>query len=111
MKFSLRQKELSEWQKHNFGTHEDDDLKCMVGMTEELGELAHLILKKKQGIREGMYNSEHLTNLISDAFGDVIIYGIQEMTINGIDAEIAITTTIEKVLKRDWTIDKLKGNE
>jgi len=96
----LRQKELHEWQERNFGTKPDDDLRCTVGMSEELGELSHFILKTKQGIREGA-NSD-CKDEIGDALGDILIYGIQLMTARGIDAEEAIAKTIEQVLQRDW---------
>jgi NTP pyrophosphatase (non-canonical NTP hydrolase) len=96
----LRQKELHEWQKNNFGVTPEDDLKCTVGMAEELGELSHWILKTKQKIREG--TASECKEEIADAFGDVMIYGIQLMTTRGIDAEKAIEKTIATVLKRDW---------
>ena len=97
---SLRQQDLHAWQESNFGTKPDDDLRCTVGMSEELGELSHFILKTKQGIREGNGNS--CKEEIGDAFADVIIYGIQLMTVRGIDAEKVLEETIAKVLKRDW---------
>jgi NTP pyrophosphatase (non-canonical NTP hydrolase) len=100
MSIELRQKELLDWQIKNFGLDETTDLKCTIGMCEELGELSHFILKTKQKIREG-FNSDCKAE-IADAFGDIFIYGIQLMTTRGIDAEEAIKTTIETVLKRNW---------
>ena len=41
----LKQKELRAWQESNFGTHEDDVLKCALGMAEEVGEVGHHVLK------------------------------------------------------------------
>jgi len=114
---SLRQKELHEWQIKNFGTHPDDADRVFQGMVEEIGELAHAILKNKQHIREysndmvvGAYGTmspgdQKFRDNIADAFGDIIIYGIQLMTEHGIDAEWAISDTIEKVLQRDWRKD------
>jgi NTP pyrophosphatase (non-canonical NTP hydrolase) len=96
----LRQKELYAWQTRNFGKHEDDDLRCTVGMSEELGELAHFILKSKQKIREGARSNCEAD--IADAFGDVVIYGLNLLSTRGIDADAALKETIEKVLQRDW---------
>ncbi len=96
----LRQQDLHEWQERNFGTKPDDDLRCTVGMAEELGELSHYILKTKQGIREGA--TSDCKAEIGDAFADVMIYGIQLMTSRGIDAEEILEKTIAMVLKRDW---------
>ena len=95
----LKQKELKEWQVRNFGGGTTGDM--IVGMIEELGELGRWYLKRKQGIREGA-NGGDLKAEIGDAFADVVIYGLQAMSEEGIDAEEALRLTIEKVLKRDW---------
>jgi len=95
----LKQKELAEWQLKNFGSGETADM--IIGMVEELGELAHWYLKRKQGIREGANNGS-LKDEIGDAFADVIIYGLQVMTHECIDAECVLRDTTDKVLKRDW---------
>ena len=96
----LRQKELFDWQTRNFGSHDDDDLRCTVGMAEELGELSHFILKSKQKIREGANSACEAE--IGDAFGDVVIYGLNLLSKRGIDAEAMLAKTIETVLQRDW---------
>ena len=96
----LRQKELKEWQERNFGTHNDNLLKCALGVAEEAGEICHHILKGTQKIREGVdgINKEE----VADGVGDTLIYGIQLLSILGLDAEKEISAVIEKVLKRDW---------
>jgi NTP pyrophosphatase (non-canonical NTP hydrolase) len=98
---NLRQRELHDWQFNNFGNNTD----AFKGMVEEVGELAHALLKYKQHIREYDESSEARLKLgldIEDAFGDIVIYGIQLMTDYGINAEDAINKTINKVLKRNW---------
>lgn len=95
----LKQKELADWQEYNFGISSVEDM--VLGMSEELGELAHWILKRKQGIREGA-NGNDCKAEIADAFADVVVFGIQAMTYEGIDAEDAFSNTVMKVLKRDW---------
>ena len=96
----LRQKELKEWQERNFGTHNDNLLKCALGVAEEAGEICHHVLKGTQKIREGVdgINKEE----VADGVADTLIYGIQLLSILGLDAEKEISVVIEKVLKRDW---------
>jgi len=108
----FRQKELAAWQKKNFSKGETGDcdtcaFRLLAGMTEELGELAHALLKHKQGIRG--ITEEQMKEQVGDAFGDVIVYGTQLLTCLGIDAEEAASKAIDGVLKRDWTKDKITG--
>jgi NTP pyrophosphatase (non-canonical NTP hydrolase) len=92
----LKQKELANWQLDNFGHRTNNPEWLFMGLVEEVGELGHAILKRKQGIRE--INHED----IGDAFADIIIYGIQLMTCEGLNAEKVIAKTIENILQRDW---------
>jgi NTP pyrophosphatase (non-canonical NTP hydrolase) len=108
----FRQKELAEWQKKNFskgetGNCDDCAFRMLAGMIEELGELAHALLKNKQGIRG--ITEEQMKEQVGDAFGDVIVYGTQLLTCLGIDAEEATSKAIDEVLKRDWSKDKVTG--
>ena len=108
----FRQKELAEWQKKNFSRGETGEcdtcaFRMLAGMTEELGELAHAVLKYHQGIR-GITEKE-MKEQVGDAFGDVIVYGSQLLSELGIDAEEAASKAIDGVLKRDWTKDKVTG--
>ena len=108
----FRQKELAEWQKKNFSRGETGEcdtcaFRMLAGMTEELGELAHAVLKYHQGIR-GISEKE-MKEQVGDAFGDVIVYGTQLLSELGIDAEEAASNAIDGVLKRDWTKDKVTG--
>ena len=99
--FSLHQDELKAWQTKNFGPPTEDQIERLaLGMGEEVGELQHYVLKAMQKIREG-FNSA-CTGQIADAFGDVIIYGIQLMSAQGLDAEAELSKVIQQVLARDW---------
>lgn len=117
MSIELRQKELHNWQIDNFGKNDDDSDRVFQGIVEELGEMAHAILKYKQHIRqfhlltECNYQEEKrkLRALVADAFGDIVVFGIQLMTEYEIDAEEAVKTTIETVLKRDWKANSESG--
>ena len=108
----FRQKELSEWQKKNFtkgetGICDTCPFRMLAGMTEELGELAHAVLKYKQGIR-GM-TEEKMKKEAGDAFGDVNVYGCQLLTQLGLNAEEEVAKATDEVLKRDWKKDKTTG--
>lgn len=96
----LKQKELKEWQIRNFGIHNDDLLRCGLGMSEEVGETCHHILKGTQKIRGGI-NGLNIEE-IADGVADTLIYGLQILSLIGVDAEIVIKETIDKVLERDW---------
>lgn len=97
---NLKQKELHEWQKRNFGTHSDDALKCAVGMSEEVGEVCHHVLKGTQRIRGGFDGIDK--EEVADGVADTLIYGLQLLSTLGIDAEVEIASVIEKILDRNW---------
>lgn len=100
--FSLRQAELAEWQKCNFGT--TSIAHAALGIAEECGEVCHHVLKGEQGIRGGK-NGIDIAQ-VADGVADTLIYGIQLLTLLGVDAEDVISKTIEQVLKRDWIANK-----
>ena len=102
----LKQKELAEWQERNFRNVTSE--KLALGMAEEVGELCHYILKRMQKIREAAGEQE-VQEQIADAFADTVIFGIQLMEKEGMDAEKVIEKTIEVVLKRDWLSNPKKG--
>lgn len=60
------QQEVKEWSEYNFGD-QSPELPLM-GLIEEVGELAHAVLKTKQNIRAIE------TGAIEDAVGDIVIY-------------------------------------
>jgi len=99
----LKQKELDQWQAKNFGRHNDDMLKCALGMAEEVGEVCHHVLKGTQKIRGGVNGINKKE--VADGVADALIYGIQLLSVLGIDAEKEITVVISKVLSRSWVDD------
>ena len=96
----LQQQELALWQERNFGKHDDDILKCALGMSEEVGEVCHHVLKGTQHIRGGVDGIDVME--VADGVADVVIYGIQLLSKLGLDAEEEIAKTINNVLARDW---------
>lgn len=104
------QKRLKDWQILHFGSSPPEWL--TVGMMEELGEMAHTLLKYQQGIREHREKDvEKFKKQLADDFGDVVVYGMQVLTHFGINAEDAMRDTFEHVLKRDWTAHRLEGGD
>jgi NTP pyrophosphatase (non-canonical NTP hydrolase) len=95
------------WQKRNFGGKHGSGYRPLLGVMEEVGELAHAHLKAEQGIRN---NEDHAANKI-DAVADIIIYLSDYCTGQGIDLEQALKETWDKVLKRDWKVNPDTAHE
>ena len=90
------QEEQKPWVKHNFGDR--PSWMPLLGVVEELGELAHAHLKKAQGIR---VNENHDEN-IKDAVADIVIFLADYCSSVGIDLEKVVQETWDKVKQRDW---------
>jgi len=88
---------LKEWFEYNFpkGTASQQ----LIGMTEELGELAHAHLKFEQGIRG---NSVELLEQGKDAIADLFIFAMNYCTLKGWKIEELLESTFNKIIKRDW---------
>lgn len=95
----LRQQELIDWEIRNFGKQEP--YRKLLGMIEELGEIAHSLLKAEQGIREGKDGKVDLEEL-GDGVADIFIYGSNLLSSYGINVEETLKNVIEKILSRDW---------
>jgi|LGVF01.2.fsa_nt_gb NTP pyrophosphatase (non-canonical NTP hydrolase) len=92
------------WTEKNFPDQVADD--CFKGVVEEVGELAHADLKKKQGIRG---TSAEFDAEARDAVGDIMIYLMGYCTQRGWLLSEVLQDTWEKVVsKRDWV--KYPGN-
>lgn len=94
------QQERNEWVARNFPGDELSD--SIMGAIEELGELTHHYLKRKQQIRgEGaMHRAEML-----DAVADCVIFLAGVCSHLGVDYGTLVTTTWQKVQQRDWVND------
>lgn len=87
-----------EWAERNFPDSTSTD--AFIGIVEEVGELGHAILKRKQGIR-GPQEAHYLEML--DAIGDIMLYLTHFCNLEEIDLGKAVSTTLDTVLARDWT--------
>jgi NTP pyrophosphatase (non-canonical NTP hydrolase) len=66
------QYESDVWRRKAYPDTVDDTLSQLAGVTEEVGELAHALLKHKQGIRG--YDTARMVAEAGDAMADAIIY-------------------------------------
>jgi NTP pyrophosphatase (non-canonical NTP hydrolase) len=90
------QKELKPWVKHNFGDR--PSWMPLLGLIEELGELAHSHLKLAQEIR---ISEDHISQA-KDSVGDIVIYLADYCSSMGFDLESLVQETWNEVKKRDW---------
>lgn len=97
--------EVGKWASVNFPNRQD--WQAVVGMQEELGELAHAFLKRKLGIRHS--NAEALEKE-QDAIGDLLIFLLNHCDRQGFNVEKILTKTWEKVSKRNWRSCPMCGN-
>ena len=97
---SLRilQDQLEEWTAHNFGA--PPPFHAFLGVVEEVGELAHLILKQEQGIRTGEDHDEKAR----DAVADIAIFLVNYCVLRGREFEDILFSTWEGVRQRDWKL-------
>jgi len=91
------QDEIAKWNKHNFPDATDQNM--FVGVVEEVGELAHSMLKKKQGIR---LNEDHEAKA-RDAVGDICIYLMALCHKRNWSFYDCILKAWDEVKERDWT--------
>ncbi len=104
------QGELFEWQQKNF-KKEDTGIEWMaLGAAEEVGEVAHVILKARQRIRQHQAGlDETALDALADGVADTVIYLMQLCSHAGIDFGKALFATAEEVMKRDWKEKKTDG--
>jgi NTP pyrophosphatase (non-canonical NTP hydrolase) len=96
------QKDIAEWRLRNFGPPKDVGDR-MLGVMEEVGELAHILLKRKQGIRMAIeLSEEQLLDLAKDAIGDTLVYIMGVPDILGLRLSECLKFAWDEVKDRDW---------
>lgn len=91
------QNEQKAWLEHNFPHRRPEHQ--LLGLVEEIGELAHARLKREQGIRGA---AEHWTAKEKDAVGDILIFLLGHCNENNWDLEEILLNTWGEVKCRDW---------
>lgn len=89
------QSDIQAWREYNFPN--SNDLQQFLGVVEEVGELAHSILKSQQGIRGNEHEAE-----ARDAVGDIMIFLMNFCSANDWDLEDILEETWAEVNDRDW---------
>lgn len=95
--FDDLQAEMIAWQTKNFG--EQPAHRSFLGCVEEVGELAHAMLKQEQAIRG---TPEEHTAAAKDAVGDLMIFLLNYCTTRGWSLEEIVRSTWAEVSRRDW---------
>lgn len=104
MQLNEIQEQIDRWRGYNFPKATPDQQ--FMGMTEELGELAHAILKGQQGIRG--YSPED-TAEIKDAIGDLMIYLLNFCSMHEWSALEILQDVWDEVKERDWQANPEDG--
>lgn len=99
------QEEQREWSVRNFPAQESWE--CLVGATEEIGELAHAHLKMHQGIR----TTEDHEAAGRDAVGDVVVFLAGYCSARGWSLEDCVVQAWDTVKRRDWQAAPEHGGE
>lgn len=100
------QHQHAAWEAVNFPMSEQNSMHSLVGVVEEIGELAHALLKKDQHIRG---SAEEHDAAAKDAIGDIFIYMAGLCNKNGWNMEGCIRRAWIEVGNRDWTKNKVDG--
>lgn len=90
------QGEVLEWHSRVFPNAEQWEK--VVGLQEELGELAHAFLKRSQGVKV----EEDHDAAIRDAVGDIVIFLMGFCNQEGIDLQVCIEEVWGRVSQRDY---------
>lgn len=107
MDLSDLQIEVHDWSERNFPLR--DPLHKLLGVVEEVGELAHAELKAVQGIRG--YDAAKRDRKAKDAVGDAIIYLADYCNCRGFELDDIVRETWSRVQARDWVANPSTGGE
>lgn len=100
------QEEQRPWVEHNFPGRKP--YFPLLGVVEEIGELAHAHLKAEQGIRG---TKEELALKARDAIGDVIVFLADYCTASGYDLQSIVEEVWAEVKQRDWKANPEDADE
>lgn len=98
--------EYPGWLRRNFPN--DDAGRQLLGVVEEVGELAHAHLKSLQGIR---HTAEEIRAMKVDAVADIVIFLSGYCLNENIDLDAAVEATWDQVRQRDWLADPMAQAE
>lgn len=97
LNFATLQVEHRAWEAHNFG--DQQAYRSFLGIVEELGELAHCILKGEQNIRG---SQQEFDAKAQDAIGDITVFLASYCNKRNWDYQSIIESVWGEVKNRDW---------
>lgn len=100
--FDKLQEEQKAWADRNF-SKDTPFWHPLLGVVEEVGELAHVILKEIQNIRNVSVEKE------KDAVGDIVIYLVDFCSRRGYKLSEIVNNVWNEVKKRDWKKNSKTG--
>lgn len=105
------QQQRKEWVAQNFGTPESDRynlnlIESALGVVEEVGELAHSILKRGQLIRGS--RAQHSSD-IRDAIGDIVVFLAGVAEAEGLQLGDVVEEVWQEVVERNWVANPQDG--
>lgn len=111
VKLKTVQNEIIQWSERNFGDEPNEAIPLRIssflGMVEELGEIAHAVLKWTQGIR-GTQEEHKLA--VEDGVADLLVFTLDFCARNGMDAEELLEAVWAKIKQRDWVKNNQTGD-
>lgn len=108
MDLEVLQFQHKAWLARNFPFQKPHD--ALLGLMEEVGELAHAHLKHQQQIR-GLAEISLAEEKKIDAIGDIVIYLASYCNTNGFDLAACVESTWDRVKHRDWQANNETGGE
>ena len=105
---SCLQVQLTRWQAKNFGGA--NAFQMLAGVVEEVGELAHALLKHDQKIR-GFEDDVKYREAAGDAIADAVVYLNQLSTLLRLDFGTLVSGTAHEVMQRDWKAEPDTAHE
>ena len=105
---SRLQVELTRWQTKNFGGA--NPMQMLAGVVEEVGEIAHALLKNDQRVR-GFDDDEKFREAAGDAVADAVIFLQQLCTLLRLDFGTLVRLTATEVMQRDWKENPTNAHE
>lgn len=106
MTISRYQQEHDEWVRKNFPMSIGKPEDALLGLVEEVGELAHASLKQRQNIR-GTFE-QHEADM-RDAVGDIFVYLCSYCNAKGWSLAQIVEDVWSAVKQRDWTKNAVDG--
>ncbi len=105
------QEDVRSWAERNFDTPQCPTCRSallLLGVMEELGEVARIELKRAQGIR---FTDEEADEQTQAEVGDVLVYLANYCAKRGFSMAQAVNRKWSEVRRRNWTRDPRRGGQ